>query len=215
MTTKLLDSSVLAFLLQWNDLDSLQVAMQLSLRKAVCRAYAMQAFTWLLRSVSQPVCLHDLLWCLISSLQQPPIVPKDSNKNTKKEKDDANNAFKEDDDIATVNKEREEGFEHPMSDLSLVGGAVQTLPLTFHTLLQTISDLKLFLPLGSALQQAAITCFSLKFWPSDHPFLHQSHVFSTISKILSRGEGDVESLVIIFSKQLSMNLQYHVVSNKN
>jgi len=193
VTTKLLDSSVLAFLLQWNDLDSLQVAMQLSLRKAVCRAYAMQAFTWLLRSVSQPVCLHDLLWCLISSLQQPPIVPKDSNKNTKKEKDDANNAFKEDDDIATVNKEREEGFEHPMSDLSLVGGAVQTLPSTFHTLLQTISDLMLLLPLGSALQQAAITCFSLKFWPSDHPFLHQSHVFSTISKILSRGEGDVEA----------------------
>jgi len=193
VTTKLLDSPVLAFLLQWNDLDSLQVAMQLSLRKAVCRAYAMQAFTWLLRSVSQPVCLHDLLWCLISSLQQPPIVPKDSNKNTKKEKDDANNAFKEDDDIATVNKEREEGFEHPMSDLSLVGGAVQTLPSTFHTLLQTISDLMLLLPLGSALQQAAITCFSLKFWPSDHPFLHQSHVFSTISKILSRGEGDVET----------------------
>merc|ERR1719347_1292365 len=61
-------------------------------------------------------------------------------------------------------------------------------------LLQTISDLMLLLPLGSALQQAAITCFSLKFWPSDHPFLHQSHVFSTISKILSRGEGEVEPI---------------------
>merc|ERR1740129_1068455 len=89
-------------------------------------------------------------------------------------------------------REREEGFEHPMSDLSLVGGAEQVLQSSLHTLLQTISDLMRLLPLGSALQQAAITCFSLKFWPSDHPFLHQSHLFSTISKILSRGEGELE-----------------------
>ena len=195
IATKLLDSPVMAFLLQWNDLDSLQVAMQLSLRKAVCRAYAMQAFTWLLRSVSQPVCLHDLLWSLISSLQQPATsVVKESNKNTKKDKDEANAAVKDEEDVAAANKEREEGFEHPMSDLSLVGGAVQSLPSTFHTLLQTISDLMLLLPLGSALQQAAISCFALRYWPSDHPFLHQSHLFSTISKILSRGEGEVEEV---------------------
>ena len=40
--------------------------------------------------------------------------------------------------------------------------------------------------------QAAVTCFSIQFWPSDHSFLHQSQVFSTISKILSRGEADLE-----------------------
>merc|ERR1740129_1911799 len=91
-------------------------------------------------------------------------------------------------------REREEGFEHPMSDLSLVGGAEQVLQSSLHTLLQTISDLMRLLPLGSALQQAAITCFALRFWPSDHPFLHQSHLFSTISKILSRGEGEVEEV---------------------
>jgi E3 ubiquitin-protein ligase MYCBP2 len=194
VTTKLLDSPVMGFLLQWNDLDSLQVAMQLSLRKAVCRAYALKAFTWLLRSVSQPVCLHDLLWSLISSLQQPAVpAAKDSNKNTKKEKDEANSAVKEEEEVAALNKEREEGFEHPMSDLSLVGGAVQSLPSTFHTLLQTISDLMLLLPLGSALQQAAISCFALRFWPSDHSFLHQSHLFSTISRILSRGEGEADA----------------------
>lgn len=55
VTTKLIDSTVLSFLLQVNDLDSLQLAMQQSLRKAVCRSYAMQAFTWLLRSVSQVI----------------------------------------------------------------------------------------------------------------------------------------------------------------
>ena len=191
VTTKLIDSTVLSFLLQVNDLDSLQLAMQQSLRKAVCRSYAMQAFTWLLRSVSQPVCLHDLLWFLISSWQLQP-VQKEGNKNQqakKDNKDEANAALKqEEQDLRMTQREREEGFEHPMSDLSLVGGAEQVLQSSFHTLLQTISDLMRLLPLGSALQQAAITCFSLKFWPSDHPFLHQSHLFSTVSKILSRGD---------------------------
>lgn len=31
-------------------------------------------------------------------------------------------------------------------------------------------------------------CWGLRFTPSDHDFLHQSHVFSNISKILSRSE---------------------------
>ena len=59
-------------------------------------------------------------------------------------------------------KDCEGGFEHPLSDLALVGGAIKTLPSTFHILLQTISDLMLMLPLGSAMQQAAVSCFSIK-----------------------------------------------------
>jgi len=35
--------------------------MTLALRKAACRTYAMRALNWLLRSVSQPACLHDLV----------------------------------------------------------------------------------------------------------------------------------------------------------
>lgn len=31
-------------------------------------------------------------------------------------------------------------------------------------------------------------CWGLRFTPADHDFLHQSHVFSNISKILSRSE---------------------------
>lgn len=37
-------------------------------RKAMCRVYAMQALNWLLRSVTQSICLHDLLWWFITSL---------------------------------------------------------------------------------------------------------------------------------------------------
>lgn len=28
----------------------------------------MQAFNWLLKSVTQPICLHDLLWWFVTSL---------------------------------------------------------------------------------------------------------------------------------------------------
>lgn len=34
----------------------------------MCRVYAMQALNWLLRCVTQPVCLHDLLWWFVTSL---------------------------------------------------------------------------------------------------------------------------------------------------
>ena len=77
-------------------------------------------------------------------------------------------------------------FDHPSEDISIAGEAIQPLPSIFHGLLQTVSDLMLLLPVGSSLQQIAITCWCIKFRPQDHNFLHQSHVFSTISKILSR-----------------------------
>ena len=41
----------MSFVLQWNDLESLQISMTQALRKAACRTYALQALNWLLRSV--------------------------------------------------------------------------------------------------------------------------------------------------------------------
>ena len=41
--------------------------------------------------------------------------------------------------------------EHPLSDLVIAGEAVNPLPVAFHTLLQTISDLMLLPPLGNIL----------------------------------------------------------------
>ena len=55
-------------------------------------------------------------------------------------------------------------------------------------LLQSIADVTMLLPLGSAVQQMAIRCFCLKFRQSDHQFLHESHVFSNISQILSKSD---------------------------
>ena len=42
--------------------------------------------------------------------------------------------------------------EHPLSDITIAGEAVQPLPAVFHTFLQTISDVMMHLPNGSSLQ---------------------------------------------------------------
>lgn len=63
------------FVLQQHNLQHLQLAMKQALRRAACRVYAMQALNWLLRSVTQSICLHDLLWWFVSSLT--PVVPSD------------------------------------------------------------------------------------------------------------------------------------------
>lgn len=64
----LLRRPVLNFILQKHDLQALQFTLRQSIRKAGCRVYAMQAFNWLLRSVTQPICLHDLLWWFVTAL---------------------------------------------------------------------------------------------------------------------------------------------------
>ena len=51
MVADILQRPVMSFVLQWNDLESLQIAMTQALRKAACRTYALQALNWLLRSV--------------------------------------------------------------------------------------------------------------------------------------------------------------------
>ncbi|KAB0796834.1 hypothetical protein PPYR_10895 [Photinus pyralis] len=169
----LLQRPVMLFILQQHDLDSLQLAMKQALRKAMCRVYAMQALNWLLRSVTQPVCLHDLLWWFVTSLS-----PLDLDSECE---DDNKPHRKLDDQDLNV-------CEHPLSDITIAGEAVNPLPSTFHGLLQTIADLMVLLPMGSALQQMAVRCWGLRFMSADHSFLHRSQVFSNISKILSRSE---------------------------
>lgn len=58
--------------------------------------------------------------------------------------------------------------------MGIVGQAVHPLPSTFHTLLQTVADIMVLLPMGSALQQMAVRCFGIHFTQADHTFLHRS-----------------------------------------
>ncbi|KAJ8975748.1 hypothetical protein NQ317_015370 [Molorchus minor] len=170
---KLLQRPVLLFILQQHDLDSLQLSMKQALRKATCRVYAMQALNWLLLSVTQPICLHDLLWWFVTSLTPVEVETE--------QEEDNRPLKKEDDQDLNI-------CEHPLSDITIAGEAVHPLPSTFHSLLQTIADLMVLLPMGSPLQQIAVRCWGLRFTTADHSFLHRSQVFSNISKILSRSE---------------------------
>ncbi|XP_076446720.1 E3 ubiquitin-protein ligase MYCBP2-like isoform X7 [Babylonia areolata] len=172
-----LQRPVMEFIVQRHDLDGLQLAMKQALRKAACRVFAMQAFNWLLRNVVQQTSLHDLLWFFVVSMM--PSVEEE-------EETDSPEGDKEKKD----KKDQEEVplCEHPLSDICVAGKAVAPLPETFHALLQSISDAMLLLPIGSALQRMAVQCYCVRFAQSDHQFLHESHVFSNISRILSKSE---------------------------
>nr|XP_022909947.1 E3 ubiquitin-protein ligase MYCBP2 isoform X2 [Onthophagus taurus] len=192
-TYYLMERPVMEFITVPQDLDSLQLAMRQALRKAMCRVYAMQALNWLLRSVTQPVCLHDLLWWFVTSLQQHPVMELEDNEENKPPK----------------NKTDEQICDHPLSDITIAGESVHPLPTAFHTLLQTIADLMVLLPMGSALQQMAMRCWGIKFTPADHTFLHRSQVFSNISKILSRSE-EIDDNTISMHES-SLNQIFHSV----
>ncbi|XP_050423071.1 E3 ubiquitin-protein ligase MYCBP2 isoform X2 [Adelges cooleyi] len=155
---------VIEFVVEQHSLTDLKWSMKQAVRKAACRSYALQALNWLLHEVSQASCLHDLLWWFVIALSA---------------------------EVRTIdgtNESPEPRCRHPLSDLYLAGEAVHPLPKVFYTFLQTVSDLMLYLPSGSALQMMAIRCWDIHFTTADHMFLHRSKVFSNISKILSHSE---------------------------
>ncbi|KAH9488940.1 E3 ubiquitin-protein ligase mycbp2 [Bulinus truncatus] len=180
---KTLERPVMEFIVQRHDLEGLQLAMKQALRKAMCRVFALQAMNWLIRSVVQQVCLHDLLWYFVDSL-----VPNTEDEVEGGEEEGEESKKKD------VKKDVEDTpiCDHPMSDIIVAGKAASQLPETFHSLLQTISDVMMLLPMGSALQQMAVRCYCLQFMQSDHQFLHESHVFSNLSRILSKSEEEPE-----------------------
>lgn len=58
----------IAFVMRDNDLKKLMGCMERSLRIATCRVYALQALNWLMRTVTQPISLHDLMWWFVTAL---------------------------------------------------------------------------------------------------------------------------------------------------
>lgn len=161
----LLNRPSMIFMLEKHDLKKLRHLMTRNLRKTICNIYSLQALNWLLRSVTQPIGLHDIMWWFISSLSYST--------------HDCEDEPKLDEGVL--------GLEHPGSN-QFNGPLSQTLSQSLHSLLHTIADLTLLLPSGSSLQKTAVQCFGLKFKQSDHQFLHRSHVFGNISKILSKSE---------------------------
>jgi len=59
---------VVSFLTEQHDLDVLHRVLVQAVRRAACRTYALEALNWLLRSISQTSCLHDLVWHFVNAL---------------------------------------------------------------------------------------------------------------------------------------------------
>ncbi|KAJ8027887.1 E3 ubiquitin-protein ligase MYCBP2 [Holothuria leucospilota] len=178
------------FMVRHHDLEGLKLAMKQSLCKAACKIHALQGLNWLLRSVTQPVCIHDLLWHFVGALS--PVITEKEGEEEEKGKDAKNgkDVKEEVKEVAAEPEKDQEGLilEHPLEDILVMEEAVSLLPVAFHDFLQTVSNLMLVLPHGGALQKMALQCWSMKFRTTDHMFLHQSHVFSNINRILSKSD---------------------------
>ena len=186
--------SVMRFVSEHHELDVLRRVMSQSVRRAVCRTHALRALNWMMRSVSQTSCLHDLMWQLVNALSST------SASSLTTDDDDSDDVDSSDvlDDVAVCS--------HPLVDVGLAAGDATTRPLisAFHCLLQSIADVLMHLPAGSAVQRMAVRCWSVQFHANDHTFLHRSQVFTHISSILSSADDaalrdvtDVCSAVVI------------------
>lgn len=183
-----LNRPTISFIFEKHDLEKLRYLLRKNMRKAICSVYGLQALNWLLRTVTQTMCVHDIMWWFISSLVLTT------------SKNDNENVLKLD--------ESDVSYEHPVA-ISNVDDRIQNmLSQNLHMLLQSIADITLALPSGSALQRLAIQCFGIKFRPSDHQFLHNSHVFGNISKILSKSE-EFNEENLLFSTALGGGAESH------
>lgn len=161
--TSLLHRPSMLFILEHHDLKKLKCLMKKKIQKTIGSIYSLQALNWIMRSVTQTVSIHDLMWWFVSALK--PLLQ-----------------FCGD----------EDALEHPVSS-DQIGKIGDVQAQSLHNLLQTIAELTLMLPSGSALQKLSIQCFGIKFKASDHQFLHRSHVFGNISRILSKSEEQEEN----------------------
>ena len=229
-TSFAISTPVLAFVRDQQDLHSLSKDMKASIRKACCRNFALQGMTWLLRSVTQPTALHDIMWSFVSALD--PVQESEASVSVAKESSQSKERVKKSSSVDdfTVPEELDKSIEpidgnlrvsspvkrslsqqqrqedvpkitsssrdaslNPVKDVMSAGEEVTNcLRKSFHEFLASVSDLMLLLPQGSPLQTMAISSFYLDFDSVDHSFLHSCHVFSNISKILSRSEDDGE-----------------------
>lgn len=67
----LLSRPTMVFILEQHNLEKLRYSLKRSLRVATARIYSLQALNWLMRSVTQTSCLHDLMWWFVTSLKPP------------------------------------------------------------------------------------------------------------------------------------------------
>ncbi|XP_053668136.1 E3 ubiquitin-protein ligase highwire [Anopheles marshallii] len=162
----LLGRPAMVFILERHNLERLRRLLIRQLRRSLCHRYSLQGFNWLLRQLTEPIGLHDVMWWFVSALTTSDL------------------------DVDPADADSELGLEHPAS--SCEGHLGRGISRALHAFLSTVSELTLHFPLGSPLQRMAVQCFGLRFVPSDHQFLHRVNVFGNISRILSKSEEEEE-----------------------
>ncbi|CAK1554738.1 unnamed protein product [Leptosia nina] len=173
----LIRNPVLSFILAKRDLQNHKQKLDAIVRINTVRQYAFEALNWLLRSTTQPTCVHDVMWWFCNALDsyarivQPPD-PADDNKEN----------------VANNDASRSIIPTAATSALCPGGRAARGARAAFHAFLGSISALAPSLPPASAANLQAVRCWELHYSQQDRTFLHRSQVFSVISKILSHTE---------------------------
>ncbi|GBP93144.1 hypothetical protein EVAR_69406_1 [Eumeta japonica] len=129
-----------------------------------------------LRSVTQPMCVHDVMWWFCTALEKyarlaSPATSADDNKDTN---------------VTDLGR-----FNTPTASAAALcpgGRAGRGARSALHAFLHSVSALAPSLPAASAAALQAVRCWALHYSPHDRAFLHRSQVFSVISKILSHSE---------------------------
>ncbi|KAL0852363.1 hypothetical protein ABMA28_000563 [Loxostege sticticalis] len=172
----LMKRPVLDFVLARRDLHAYTQKLDGAVRINTVRQYAFEALNWLLRSTTQPTCVHDVMWWFCNALEKyartvPPPVNIDDNKE------------------AAANENTRNVLKFPAASTMCPGGtSARGARTAFHAFLGSVSTLAPSLPPASAAGLQAVRCWALHYAPADRAFLHRSQVFSVISKVLSHAD---------------------------
>lgn len=200
----LLSRPAMVFIMESHNLEKLRYSLKRNLRISTCRIYSLQSLNWLIRTVTQASSLHDLMWWFVTSLKSTVTASSGA---TDAVVDHATSSVAAAAAASTIKIDEniEQWLDHPVTSIQICDKISLQLSQSFHKFLQTVADLTLLLPAGSALQQIAIQCFGIKFRQADHQFLHQSHVFGNISKILSRSDEQNDDMQLSSAAMLESN----------
>lgn len=166
----LMNSPVMAFIVSKRDLHAHRQKMDAAVRINTVRQYAFEAMNWLLRSATQPTCVHDVMWWFCNALDKfarivpPPSLALDDNKEQ--------NAV----------SESPRGVIPTASASAICPGAraARGARAAFHAFLGSVSALAPSLPPASAAGLQAVRCWALHYSPHDRTFLHRRITFGLV-----------------------------------
>ena len=203
------------------------------------RNFALQTLTWFLKNVTQPICLHDILWSFVSgftphsgkvqlestALTAVAVLEQDGSKSSgapahqQQHHHPISSSFDRGSIILSSCKDHVADISiHPLTDVTasfktVTTSAAHCLSSSFHSFLQAVSDLMPALPSGEPLLQIAVRCFHLTFDQADHQFLHDCGIFSNISRILSRSHQHLEEAADLISTSSTSSVDSKSVLN--